>query len=182
MENQRIRISKKMLKDSLIRLLKDNDIQKIAIQDICREAQVNRTTFYKYYGSQYDLMEDIQKDIFDELEFRLNEYEWSTDDANEGLEHILAYFENEREKCLRIINSTTDKDFAVKLFDLPVIKDLIKKNMLQDYPEEQVKYVHEFITQGSYAMIREWINSEDHASPPEMSRLIENLMSKLTIK
>ena len=75
MENQRIRLSKKMLKDSLIRLLREKNIQQITIQEICQEAQINRTTFYKYYGSQYELLDDIERDVFRELEARLIDYE-----------------------------------------------------------------------------------------------------------
>ena len=55
MENQRIRITKRMLREALIRLLGKKPIEKIRVQELCQEAQINRTTFYKYYGNQYDL-------------------------------------------------------------------------------------------------------------------------------
>jgi Transcriptional regulator len=182
MENQRIRISKKMLKDSLIRLLQKKDIQQISIHEICQDAQINRTTFYKYYGSQYELLNDIEKDVFDELEACLIDCEpFSPHTENDGLTQTLSYFENEREKCLMLINSTTDKEFAEKLFSLPVIQNLIKKNTPQDYTEEQIKYVHTFITHGGYAMIRQWANSENRETPQEMSIIIQKMMSKLLL-
>ena len=64
MENQRIRLSKTMLKNALIELLKTKNIEKISIYELCGQAQINRTTFYKYYGSQYDLLADIENDVF----------------------------------------------------------------------------------------------------------------------
>lgn len=183
MENQRIRLSKKMLKDSLTRLLQQKDIQEISIHEICQSAQINRTTFYKYYGSQYELLNDIERDVFNELEARLRDCEPSAaNSAKDGLTQTLSYFEYEREKCLMLINSTTDKEFAEKLFSLPVIQNLIKKNTPQDYTEEQAKYVHAFITYGGYAMIRQWANSENRETPQEMSLLIQKMLSKLLYK
>ena len=71
MENQRIRLSKTMLKNALIELLKTKNIEKITIYELCSTAQINRTTFYKYYGSQYDLLADIERELFNELETHL---------------------------------------------------------------------------------------------------------------
>ena len=59
MENQRVRLSKMLLKNALIKLLKEKPLEKITIYGLCAEAQLNRVTFYKYYGSQYDLLTDI---------------------------------------------------------------------------------------------------------------------------
>jgi AcrR family transcriptional regulator len=180
MENQRIRLSKKMLKDSLIRLLQKGDIQHISIQEICQEAQINRTTFYKYYGSQYELLNDIEKDVFSELETRLVDCDTLTFSAeNDGLTQTLTYFEEEREKCLMLINSTTDKAFAENLFQLPVIQNLIKENTPLEFNEIEAKYMHIFMTHGGYAMIRQWANSECRESPKEMSLLMRKIISKL---
>lgn len=182
MENQRIRLSKKMLKEAMLRLLQKKEIQQISIQEICQEAQINRTTFYKYYGSQYELLNDIENDFLNELEKCLIGCEpFSPYSENDGLTQTLAYFESEREKCLMMLKSTTDKEFAEKLFSLPVIHNLIKKNISQDYTEKQAKYVHTFITNGGYAIIRQWANSENRETPQEMSRIIQKMMSKLLL-
>ncbi len=52
-EDRRIRMTKRMLKDALIELLKKKDIYHVSIRELCEAADVNRTTFYKYYGSQF---------------------------------------------------------------------------------------------------------------------------------
>ena len=47
--NQRILLTKTMLKNSLLELLQTETIQKVSIKQICQNAQINRSTFYKYY-------------------------------------------------------------------------------------------------------------------------------------
>ena len=98
---------------------------------------------------------------------------------NDALAQTLSYFENEREKCLMLINSTTDKAFAEKLFQLPVIQHLLKKNTPQEYDDEQAKYMYTFVIHGGYAMIRQWANSENRESPQEMSLFIQKITTKL---
>ena len=55
-EDRRIAMTKRLLKAALIELLKEQDIYHISIRELCERADVNRTTFYKYYGSQFDLL------------------------------------------------------------------------------------------------------------------------------
>jgi AcrR family transcriptional regulator len=179
MENQRIRLSKKMLKDSLIRLLKEKDIQKITVHEICNGAQINRTTFYKYYGSQYALLDDIESDIFCELESYLTGQKAQqilTED--DGLAQTLAYLERE-EKYHRLFNATTDKEFAEKLFDLTFIHDMVRENTPKQYTGDEARYLHTFIKHGGYAMIREWLNKENRETPQEMSALMRTMLSRL---
>ena len=64
-EDRRIAMTKRLLKAALIELLKEQDIYHISIRELCERADVNRTTFYKYYGSQFDLLTDMEKDMLD---------------------------------------------------------------------------------------------------------------------
>lgn len=42
---------------SLLDCLSDTPFEKITVEQLCRGALINRSTFYKYYTSKYDLME-----------------------------------------------------------------------------------------------------------------------------
>lgn len=59
MENQRVRMTKKLFADSLLLLMKTKPVDEISISELCRQAQVNRTTFYKYYTCPHDILRDI---------------------------------------------------------------------------------------------------------------------------
>ena len=51
-DNQRVRLTKRLLQDSLIELMKTKTIYKISIKEICELAEVNRSTFYKQRSYQ----------------------------------------------------------------------------------------------------------------------------------
>ena len=48
-EYQRVAISKRMLKEALLDLLKDKPIDAVTVSELCQMAQINRTTFYRHY-------------------------------------------------------------------------------------------------------------------------------------
>ena len=52
-ESRRVQMTKKLLRESVIELMEQKPLNKISIKDICDNADVNRTTFYKYYGEQF---------------------------------------------------------------------------------------------------------------------------------
>ena len=55
-EDRRVTMTKRLLKDALTEMLRKEDIYHVSIRELCERADVNRTTFYKYYGNQFDLL------------------------------------------------------------------------------------------------------------------------------
>ena len=49
----RIVKTKKVLFDTLIKLMRQKNFDKIKISDICDEALINRSTFYAHYEDKY---------------------------------------------------------------------------------------------------------------------------------
>lgn len=174
MENQRIRLSKAMLKQALIMLLEHKPIEKITIYELCAEAQINRTTFYKYYGSQYDLLLEIETDFFNALQEHLT----SAQTELEGLVQFLRYLDAEPNNCRALLNASSGPEFIEKLFDLPVIRELLGSHIHADTPR-QAAHLRLFFCHGGYALIRDWLN-DDHREPPEeLAALLSMLDMKL---
>ena len=55
----RIVKTKKILFETLIKLMKQKNFEKIKISDICEESLINRSTFYAHYEDKYDLLMDL---------------------------------------------------------------------------------------------------------------------------
>lgn len=71
-ENQRVMLTKRLLKESLLSLLKEKRIEKISISELCKEAGINRSTFYKHYDTQYDLLYELETDLAEDLHKYIN--------------------------------------------------------------------------------------------------------------
>ena len=62
----RVRITKQIIKESFIELLKTNSLNKISVTQICKKAVINRVTFYKYYQDTFDLYEKLIDKLIEE--------------------------------------------------------------------------------------------------------------------
>ena len=49
------------IRRAVLRLAARKPLHKISVTEVCREAPVHRSTFYKYYGSPYDVMGEIRR-------------------------------------------------------------------------------------------------------------------------
>lgn len=172
-ENRRITMTKRMLKDALIEMLKEKDIYHISIRELCERADVNRTTFYKYYGSQFDLLTDMENDM---LDFIAKAIKSNEAEPEKIIASACRYLEDNIEFARLIINNNVDSAFPQKIFDM----DTVKSAALRKYPDKQnsaeLEYIYNFVTNGAFRIICVWLNKEKRESPENLAKLINQLM------
>lgn len=166
--NQRIMLTKKLLKNSLTEMLKTQNIYHISIRELCENAGINRSTFYKYYGNQFDLLSEMEQDLLLDIERMLEE---QNDYSRNGIEQILIYVEENIEFIRLLINSNVDPEFPKKLFSLPPIQNMINE-LVEDLPENEFDYFNRFLLFGAYEIIRTWINKEKRESVKWLAALL----------
>ena len=172
-ENQRVVLTKQLLKEALISLLKEENIYKISIRRLCDIAGINRSTFYKYYGSQYELLTDMENEILSYIQENVEDIASGIVVQNiERLTVILSYLEKNSELAQLLLNNNVDPDFPKKLIDLPQIQDAIRRGIANKYDEAYQDYIFTFIIYGGYNLIKEWINKENRESAETMARLM----------
>jgi len=179
MENQRVRLTKQLLRDSLITILAKKSIHKISVREICDQAQINRTTFYKYYGSPYDLLIDIEDSILTQIEAYL-----SIDDVRNmndvlRLTRIVSYMNENITLCRLLINNAVDSRFPERLLQLPKIQRLLGDQLVGGYRNDEADYIYLFVVNGGYAMIKNWINKEERERPERIAELLLHTAEKV---
>ncbi len=173
--NQRIMLTKKLLKDSLIDMLHDQSIYHISIRELCEKAGINRSTFYKYYGNQFDLLEEMEKDLLEATEHFLSQ---QTDIKNAAvIEQILKYLESNIDFVRLLINSNVDPTFANKLFSLTPIQSMLKDVFKNRSEPDEYEYITNFLIHGAYQSVCMWLNKENRESSEWMAQfLIDNII------
>lgn len=61
------RRTKRIIRDSFLRLLETKPFEQITVRDLCEEADVNRATFYRYYPDLYALNDELTDDLFQKM-------------------------------------------------------------------------------------------------------------------
>lgn len=172
--NRRVLMTKNMLRSAFLELLKEKPIDKITIYELCARADINRTTFYKYYGSQYDLLNELEQMLFEGLNETLLE---ETSSDYEKMKLILEFLASDKETARLLINTVSDHAFTENLFGLPAIKKLVKNKTSDTLDGASEEYLRLFFCHGGYAVIRKWLNAGCEETPSEMAQLLTDFIS-----
>lgn len=97
--------TKRKIIDALFVLLDKKALDKITIQEICDEADIHRSTFYKHFGSIFDVINYLVQEIVEGMT------EAFTDtDAHENVFEIIVELYQKNAKAIKNINKTKYKD------------------------------------------------------------------------
>lgn len=153
-ENQRVRLSKQLLKNALIDLLQIKPLHKVSITEICEKAELNRTTFYKYYTDEYTLFTDIEKDISELIRKTLAE------NNGEALRIVLSVFKDNPKISKALFVNNTDDNFPQRLFSLPEIRQSMKQSVKREIDKDEFDKLSFFLYNGIYDLLKQWINND----------------------
>ena len=168
-EDRRTTMTKRMLKDALTEMLKERDIYHISIRELCERADVNRTTFYKYYGSQFDLLADMEKDLLVFLDGVIRDHE---SDTVKAIETACTYLEKNPEFVKLIFNNNVDPAFPQKVFSMEAVKKAVIKKQSGRYDENELDYLYNYMTYGAYRIVYLWLNKEERESPHDIAEIL----------
>lgn len=172
-EDRRVQMTKRMLKDALTETLHEKDIYHISVRELCEKADVNRTTFYKYYSSEFDLLADMENDL---LEFLAKTIKGNESDLEKIIVSVCMYLEQNIEFVRLIVNNNIDPSFPQKVFAMDVIKDTARKRLTDVKSEAELEYIYYFLTYGAFSMICVWLNKEKRESPKYIAALIGHMV------
>lgn len=182
-ENQRIALTKKLLQNAFLKLLKTTPIHAISIRELCREAGINRTTFYNHYGSQYDLLGEISGRFLDSIAAALDCADIRDQrDVRERVTKVLLYLQQNRDLSLMLLNNNIDPGFARRLFALPKIGGMLNAALADCGDERERRATMAFIIQGSYKLIQDWINEEAPPAADQQAGLILELAQRTALR
>ena len=114
--DRRVIKTKKAIYRAFAQLLLEKDINDITIKDVADRADINRKTFYNYYGGIYDLTGEIENKILEKMENAIKDL-----DVNELLHDPNEFFN----KITDVISS--DIDFYGHLMRVESNSSLIVK-------------------------------------------------------
>jgi AcrR family transcriptional regulator len=177
--DRRKKYTRMVLKDSLLKLLKEKPLSSITVKEICGIADVNRSTFYAHYTDQYALLTQIENELIDDLKRYLSELNvQEEDEAIHMAERLLTYFATKHEECQILLNESGDSSFHKKVMD--VAQGFIMKSWMEvyDFDKEKLAYISSFIVSGSVQVIKMWMENGMTQSPREMAQLINTLVNK----
>lgn len=173
-ENQRITLTKRLLKESLLRLMSEKSIRNITVSELCAAAEINRSTFYNHYGCPADVLQEIENNVVADLEALWQKQgEGKNWKMNQRVEALCTYVqENQDLFKLLLRNTDTNSGFASLLLNASHVRMTYEMLFSNTTDENNKRLMTTFLNNGTYYLIRQWLLEDIPKTPKEMGDLV----------
>ncbi len=172
--NQRVAVTKRMVKEGLMRMLKKKPLEKINITELCQEAGINRTTFYRYYELPRDVLTEMQNEFFEETfehfhkPLTVSDVERFFVCLSEHAELVKLFFQ---------YNSNTDwASIFTSIYNS--FPEMMMIKAFRNLDENSSKLLSTYLAGGAYFLVRQWIMEDIPMPPKDVAAIALNILDK----
>lgn len=172
--DRRIMITKRRLTNSLLDLMKKKSIYEITVLELCKEANINRTTFYKYYTDINDLVKKTEEGLLEELKSNINDIKrnYLLTYTNKTIEII----SNNKEIYTRLLGENGDHLFLRRILNNVKEQSIEEwQKLLKKASSEDLNNIYNFIVDGTIGIIENWIKNNCKQDPANLGIFINKI-------
>ena len=163
--NKRKRESMQKIEQVLIEFLQTKELNQISVSDICKKADLNRSTFYANYVDIYELADTIREKLEAEVS------ELYKDEITEcfNSNNYLVLFQHIKENQIfyrTYFKLGYDEKYKIWQYDY----NLAKKH----FGDRFIEYHMEFFKSGLNRIIKIWLQNGCKETPEEMFEIIKS--------
>ena len=183
--DKRSRKSRQAIKDAFKEMVLTQEMSHIVIKELAEKADVNRKTFYLHYTDVYNVLEDVEDELLEDIKsifgkFDMNKVKTDPYPLLLAISDGVSGSENETFNKL-LFSSTISGNFMRK------IKDMLKKELFDSYKftvENSMKanIILSFIVSGVVDCYRDWYLSDRSESLEELARELSELIKHGTAR
>lgn len=165
MKKNQTAFMKLCLADALIKLMKTQDFDTINVNSICREADIGRTTFYRYFENKNSKEEML---LF-KIKYEWEQYSNKHEDDERGKEADLTAFIYDNRRLFSMLYHNNLISVIMR-----ALEDLIPSGETYD---KQASYLMSFFIYGYFGIIYQWIKYDFDETPEQVQRHINDTIS-----
>lgn len=162
-EKSSVKRTKKAIHIALISLMSKKKLRNINVSELCRQAEINRSTFYYYYNTPEDCFYEMANIFVDELVHRFRK--------------INVY---DKKTFMQIFLTIIDENYIVarELFDSGMSNLFFERiqreiNVLTT-GDRIPKHMMRFICYGTYGIILDWLNNKSENPIDDLIEIFEH--------
>jgi AcrR family transcriptional regulator len=176
-ENRKVKMTKLLLRESLMDILRQKAISVITIKEICDRADISRSTFYAYYDSPIDMFRKIEDEFLVFVQRTLEQYDFKNkkDEALAMFNDILKFITENVNTVRVLLGENGDIGFQKALITLLHEKDVLNFNTKKEIESNVRDYFFSFAISGSIGLIQHWLKNNRDRSPEEVAMMLLRL-------
>ena len=162
----------------MAKLLKEKTIKEITVKELVEEVDINRSTFYLHYTDIYDLLEQTENDLKNEiLEIVNNDQRLRMEETMPYITELFAFIADNREIASALLGPHGDVAFMRQIEQI-ILSHCMKylKPYLEQLDDRTLESVNGFCIAGCIGLIISWMKHDFEDTPESMARMTYTLV------
>lgn len=174
--DRRVRKTKQQLRDGLTQLLFEKPAKDITVRELADKVDINRGTFYLHYRDIFDMVEQIENEMFEQFSDIINNEPMRDMDGDPShlLESVFSFLADNADMGAALLGPNGDMAFVNKL------KTVVREKCLNDWmllfdtdKSQYFEFYYSFVVGGCIALFQTWLETGRTQSPEEMAKTAE---------
>lgn len=179
--DRRIRKTRSALKRSLNTLLQEKNIQDISVKELTDLADVNRGTFYLHYKDVFDLLEQSERELLDELHHAIDQLNINDVKKDPPLlfEHVYTVCRENADFIRILLGRNGDMKF------LNSMNTFLKEKCLHEWRPiikliniENFDAFFSFLIGGCCSLLQYWFSTGMKQTPRELADITAEILNR----
>lgn len=163
--NRRRRESMERIERAFLELLQSKELNEITVSDICKQCELNRSTFYASYTDLYHLADRVRAHLEEEVN-KLYEAEQQQKFNSSDYLRLFRHIRDNQLFYRTYFKLGYDSQFRLNCYDVHQAK--------RYFDNRHIAYHVEFFRSGLNAMIKMWLAGGCQESPEEMDEILRS--------
>lgn len=184
MDDRRNAKTEKLIKETFLSLLKKQNLNKITVAEISRQADLGRGTFYLHYTDVYDLYENIENDLMNSLTnvFAKAFPTTDADNSRKLTEELTLYIEKNKD-LFRVLTRADNGNTMYKLKKLFYSMVFNEDTAINPQGDKQFDLTESvFVVSGIIGVLEKWIADDFHPSRDSIAEMMNTIILKVNRK
>ena len=174
--NQRTRITKLLIKQAYLDLIKEKQTGKITVKDICEKSEINRSTFYLHFSDPDMVLRELEDETIQTLKESLLSIGALDKDKTNAKKHLIAFLHyiHKHDTIYRtLFVKNTDPNFREKM--LGITEEIVLSSFHIPINLEILTIVNQFIVHGCLDLICDWIKKDFYMTESNLCDIIYSI-------
>jgi len=168
-----------VIKNSFIKLLQKQPVNKITVKEVCELAEINRATFYKHYMDCFDLLKKIEEEMIAELQQFVQESQHNN--SMDMFKKIFNKIKEDSELYITIASEHGDATFPNQILNL--CYEQMNTSFEKQFPNmtmTEQEWLYYFSASGCSGVLNHWLNTGMKEDASELSKFMGDLLNKIS--
>ena len=164
--DKRVKNTTKALKQTLFDMLEQMPLSKITVTSLCKQAGVNRVTFYHHFADVYDMISQIEISYVEELK----DYNFKfTQNGKVNFLWIVRFVKKYSDFYRVVFNNNIQTKLLDEMY-AELKKEYCAAFGKKDIPQTKLEYMFTFLESGASGILKKWVRggmaeSEEYRRP-----------------